>query len=128
MYACAAFRSVEDKASLGARVVGDLGSLFRQNCRVGLARCDHRDSARRQQRTQPDTHRQCGSLLHLAICQPAGRVVAAMRRVQHHHKSGYRGTAEQAARRHLKRLLKLQQMPRSPKAMGAATTPTYSSA
>ena len=92
MNARPALRRVENEAGLRAGVVGDLGALVPgQECGVGLARGDHRDSARSQQGPQPDAQGKSRAFFQLAVCQPASQVVTPMGRVEDHHKSSRRG-------------------------------------
>ncbi len=78
---------MQAQAGLGVGVVGDLGAPIRIHRRVGFARGHHRNSARHQQRAQPHAERQRVGLLRLAVAEAGAGVVAAVGRIQHHHKA-----------------------------------------
>jgi len=90
MNAGAARGGVQAQAGLSLRVIGNLGALVRRDRRIGFSSGNHLDAARRKQRTQPHAQRQREALFDLILAQPSARVVAAVGRIQHHHKASLR--------------------------------------
>ena len=69
---------MQANASPGFGVVGDLGAAVLVNGLVRLARGDHLDAARGEERAQADAEGEVGVLFELAAAEVASGVVASV--------------------------------------------------
>ena len=79
---------MQTQARRGLRVVRNLRTLFRIDRHIGFARRHDCHSPRCEERPQPHTERKRCSLFHLPAGEPSTRVVAPVRCIQNHYKSG----------------------------------------
>lgn len=91
MNARAALGCMQNQASLGLRVVGDLSAAIGIDCGIGFASGYHLDSTRPEQRPKTHAQRQSDGLFELTVGEAAAGVVAAVGRIEHHDKPGWRG-------------------------------------
>ena len=86
VHAGAAGCGVQAQASLRIGVVGNVGAAIGFHAGVGIARGHHGEASRGEKGPEPDAEGQRECLFSLLAEVSAG-VVAAVRRVEHHHKA-----------------------------------------